>query len=494
MTEPTKTPELIFGLVGPIGCNIQEVEDALSASLKSVDYTPHTISLSNIAAEIQTLSSETGIKEPETLSEKIVAGNAARQKTGLNDILAMGAVTKIRKIRTENGEEPNDDGSQRILPGHAFILRQLKTKEEVRLLQKVYGDCFIQISIAQPLNDRISSLKTRIRAEDPSLDETQISAQADKLVKIDDAEMNEFGQAVGNIFHLSDFFVNATTTATIKDSVDRFVQALFGNNFISPTKCEMGSYFAKAISMRSNDLSRQVGAAILSSDGDVIAMGCNEVAKPFGGNYWSDDEKPMRDIDQEGETNKVLTNQIIHDFLKALEESGQLKSTREEILSNEDASKAIKSSMISDITEYGRVVHAEMNALSDAARLGRSTAGATIYVTTFPCHNCAKHIIASGISKIVYIEPYPKSKTLLLYEYALSTDQECEENVQVEHFSGVSPKRFDSIFEKGRRRDSRNRVEKYYQGSKRPRVEMLGNNYTVSEALITKNYASKFKL
>ena len=38
-----------------------------------------------------------------------------------------------------------------------------------------------------------------------------------------------------------------------------------------------------------------------------------------------------------------------------------------------------------------------------------------MYMTTFPCHNCAKHIIASGIINVYYIEPYAESEIL---EYA----------------------------------------------------------------------------
>jgi deoxycytidylate deaminase len=42
-----------------------------------------------------------------------------------------------------------------------------------------------------------------------------------------------------------------------------------------------------------------------------------------------------------------------------------------------------------DILEFGRVIHAEMSAISDAARLGRATKDATLFCTTFPCHICA---------------------------------------------------------------------------------------------------------
>ena len=39
-----------------------------------------------------------------------------------------------------------------------------------------------------------------------------------------------------------------------------------------------------------------------------------------------------------------------------------------------------------------------------------------MYVTTFPCHNCAKHIIAAGLERVVYLEPYPKSRAKTLYD------------------------------------------------------------------------------
>ena len=51
-------------------------------------------------------------------------------------------------------------------------------------------------------------------------------------------------------------------------------------------------------------------------------------------------------------------------------------------------------------------VHAEQNAISDAARRGTSVSGATAYLTHFPCLNCAKIMAASGISCIRYHQDY----------------------------------------------------------------------------------------
>ena len=52
-------------------------------------------------------------------------------------------------------------------------------------------------------------------------------------------------------------------------------------------------------------------------------------------------------------------------------------------------------------------IHAEQNAIIQAAKLGVSIDGATIYCTHQPCAICAKMIVNSGISRVVYLNPYP---------------------------------------------------------------------------------------
>ena len=51
-------------------------------------------------------------------------------------------------------------------------------------------------------------------------------------------------------------------------------------------------------------------------------------------------------------------------------------------------------------------VHAEQNAIADAARRGSSVDGCTAYVTHYPCINCAKILAAAGISEVKYHEDY----------------------------------------------------------------------------------------
>jgi hypothetical protein len=88
-----------------------------------------------------------------------------------------------------------------------------------------------------------------------------------------------------------------------------------------------------------------------------------------------------------------------------------------------------------------------MEALLACSRNRVSSRGATLYTTTFPCHNCAKHIIAAGITKVVYIEPYQKSKAAEFHKDAMVVGfSEEKDVVRFEPFVGFGPRHFLDFF------------------------------------------------
>ena len=101
-------------------------------------------------------------------------------------------------------------------------------------------------------------------------------------------------------------------------------------------------------SKRSKDPSTQVGACIIDSDNRILSTGYNGF--PQG---CSDDEFPWNRDENAGET------------------------------------------------KYSYVVHAELNAILNAS--GKKLASAILYVGLFPCNECAKAIIQSGIKEVVYL-------------------------------------------------------------------------------------------
>ncbi|MGI6161866.1 MAG: deoxycytidylate deaminase [Christensenellales bacterium] len=73
-------------------------------------------------------------------------------------------------------------------------------------------------------------------------------------------------------------------------------------------------------------------------------------------------------------------------------------------------------------------IHAEQNAIIQAAKMGVSIEGATVYCTHQPCTICAKMLVNAGIARIVYRNPYPDSFSReILKEAMVSAEIYCEE-------------------------------------------------------------------
>jgi len=179
----------------------------------------------------------------------------------------------------------------------------------------------------------------------------------------------------------------------------RFVEAFFGRTDIAPSKEEYGMYAAKSASLRSSDLSRQVGAAIFSDEGELITQGCNEVPKAFGGTYWDLEEPDFRDVRIGYDPNDVLKKELLRELFDSMSRAELLSEKAKnignpgrmvEVLTykkkpgSQEKDGDLANCAILDITEFGRVVHAEMCAICDAARIGRSLRGSTLFCTTFP--------------------------------------------------------------------------------------------------------------
>ena len=120
-----------------------------------------------------------------------------------------------------------------------------------------------------------------------------------------------------------------------------------GKDYINWDEYFMG--IAMLAARRSKDPNTQVGACIVSDDNIILSTGYNGMPKGC-----SDDEFPW---DRKGENEAT--------------------------------------------TKYPYVVHAELNAILNAS--GRDLRGSRIYVALFPCNECAKAIIQSGIKEVMYL-------------------------------------------------------------------------------------------
>jgi deoxycytidylate deaminase len=422
--------ELVIALVCPLGTAYPRVIEILENYLGQFKYRTNVIHVSDffgdLLAQLGCEAEDPGMHPPLRARYKIQAGNTIRRITGRNNILSLVAAGVIADHRLEQGgEEIQEDAAWQMQPLHrtVHIIASLKRPEEVNTLRRIYGSGFFVIGISASREDREKYLAQRGIGP----------ADAAELIETDASEAVAYGQQTRETFHLADVF---TSIKAYEEQVPRFLDLVFGCPWITPTAEEQAMFTAYGASLRSGDLSRQVGAALMDPYGDLLAVGCNEAPKVGGGLYGPEPEN-KRDIELGVDSNEVEKRDMAMRILKALGRGDE---------DFEAAKKLLKPTGFLDITEFGRAVHAEMEALSACARTGRSVRGADLYTTTFPCHNCCRHIIAAGIRKVVYIEPYAKSKASSLHKDEISIDRLEEGKLPFLPFLGVGPRRYFDLF------------------------------------------------
>jgi deoxycytidylate deaminase len=440
LRKPFADSELVFGLVAAVGTDLEQVRIVLEDRLKVLGYTVTQIRITKdvIPVAVAHLPVSWG-GEFERLTGMMDAGDEARLKSTDNSILALGAAALI------NAQRPKDqEGQPQHQPKRAYIISSLKHPEEVARLRDIYPLGFYLIGVHSDEKRRLDFL---------TKDKGIHQEKAAMLMKRDADEAVKHGQKVVNTFHLSDFFVRIEGQGDrLKQSVWRILSLLFGNPYVTPTFDEYAMFMAFAASLRSADLSRQVGAVVTVEE-QVVATGANDCPKAGGGLYWPVPYKQPEEVTfkEDGrdyvvgrDSNQAEEEKIINDILSRAEKEG---------LDREKVATALKNCRIHDLTEFGRAVHAEMEALLACGRAQIRAKGGTVYTTTFPCHNCAKHIVAAGILRVVFIEPYQKSKAAEFHTDSIEvgfadSDEEKDDRpmVKFEPFVGVGPRRFFDLF------------------------------------------------
>lgn len=215
---------------------------------------------------------------------------------------------------------------------------------------------------------------------------------------------------------------------SVAADLGRFLDLILADRMLlRPTDAEQAMYLAYAARLGSACLSRQVGAALIDKNGQLLATGCNEVPRAGGGLYGqgegNDEERERGRCHRLNGycSNTQERNEIVDDVLRLFEEHGVelgAKAERDKLVNG------LRKSRLGQLIEFSRSVHAEMDAVVSAARKGVSTVGGKLFVTTFPCHNCARHIVAAGIDEVQFIEPYLKSKALNLHADSITQTKE----------------------------------------------------------------------
>lgn len=455
--HPSKSekPELVFALVGGAGVRLDVLKRELELRLKNLGYKTVDIRLSRLLPYFKGWVSQTGTGEYERIIHHQYMGNLFRKQLNRGDALALAGIAEIQTERAKSSKSQDEP-----VPSQAYIVHQLKHPDEVDLLRQVYGPSFFLIAGHAPRKVRIKELVEKIAHSTGQRGKgNSCERDALEIIMRDEKEEEDFGQNVRDTYPKSDFFCQPGIYSG-EWAIGKFVELLFGHPSRTPSRDEYAMYLADAISLRSSDRSRQVGAVIIDTreysnknkSADVVAVGMNEVPCAGGGYPWDQDSPDHRDQMLEDRARGIKEG-VLTELIERLKHQRWLTDSfmgRKTKDLADDLYPHLKGTQFLDIGEFGRTVHAEMAALIDAARRGVAVDGHSMYVTTFPCHNCAKHIIAAGIRRVIYLEPYPKSRTEYLHGEEVDLDalpgNEQDVRVAFYPFTGIAPRQYRQLF------------------------------------------------
>ncbi len=288
----------------------------------------------------------------------------------LSDMLREECKKRKRKITRENlqdiGKELREKYGNSVLADRAvekledndFVITSIRHPDEIRVLEK--KPCFNLIRVDAPVKIRFQRMKLRNREEDPR------TFREFKKAEKKEMKGKGSGQRIKECNDKSKIvLINDSSLEILKKKIDKLVEDLRDKerkeqdekrkNYISWDDYFMG--VAKLSALRSKDPNTQVGACIVNQQQKIVGIGYNGF--PIG---CSDEKLPW------GKRG---------DFLD---------------------------------TKYPYVAHAELNAiLNSTVKLDNCR----IYAALFPCNECCKLIIQSGIKEVIYLsDKYAGSDTV----------------------------------------------------------------------------------
>jgi deoxycytidylate deaminase/dephospho-CoA kinase len=335
-------------------------------------------------------------------------------------------------VRRELREEYKKDFLKTVAErGDKVAIECFRNPLEVDFLRDEYPHFYL-ISLFSPKHARRERKKIK-------------ESDFDKLDKRDEGEEEKLGQQVRRCVNSADIVLdNSVKWSTMDDAklffdkVDEFIR-LLEEPYRRPNEKELLMHLAYSVSLRSNCIERQVGAVVSDERYRVISTGYNDVPQNSESCYdlYSECYRKI----------KKKKNILALDSFKHCLSCGTELTGQADLLEGQDKADSFKCpkcgiNLLKVIPgrdlDYCRSLHAEENAiLSNPYLSDHDNKRFVIFSTTFPCMLCAKKIANSGITRVIFVEPYPVQEA-----YDILGDNE----VVVEAFEGVKSLSFNWIF------------------------------------------------
>jgi deoxycytidylate deaminase len=478
-----QTDELVMAFVGPVGSGVTATATVVRQMLNErFGYQTTIVPVSEMitkAAEQLGWRVNLGTTSGDRIVELQRLGTELRKRFS-SKYLAQKCVDTIALERLTNGGFRSSAANALALPRRvAHIIDSIKHPDEITLLRQVYGDMFWVFGIFAPEDVRKKRLEALAVA----------GPQLTQIMDVDEAEGVGHGQQTRDTIYLADFFIrnDGSSIDKLNAPVERFLELIFGVRIHTPTLDEQGMENAATAAASSACLSRQVGAAIYSDDGELIGVGSNDVPKFGGGLY-----REAAGVDDNRcylWQAKLCHNDQRKGFLyRAIYETLEKQKLLSKKATFAGVEAALRRTDIKNLIEFSRAVHAEAEAIVSVARGGKAgLVNATMYTTTFPCHGCARLIVASGITRVIYTEPYPKSLAPTLHSDTVSTNELDTSKVLFLQFEGVAPANLMKLFKNSVHRKDGGRVATYRPANVHPIFAAPLDGFSLRERIVVQN-------
>jgi len=378
----SKKKNLVIGLSGPYGSGCSSLAGDIENIIKN--WPGCLVKPIHVADLIETYYTPiTGEKlaiSDTDLSEKRKALQAAGTELRKMDPELIGRLVsaEIHNHDDEITKNSKFDSIDVIV----YVIDSLKNKYDLQLLQRTYLNEFYFV-----FNYADRETRWRRMVDYKSWDKND-RVKFEQRDAVDQNEKNETpgvkdrGQQVQKLASKADFYIvnnNNNNREKLSEDGKRLIRLLFGDVKNQPTVHERNMHIAYSASNASFCLSRQVGAAIVDSHGNLLSVGHNDVPKASGGLYSSEDDIDRRcySVGDRSCINDVNKKERFKELSNAIAKKFDLNERKDEIAG------ILEDSSFSEVIEYCRAVHAEMDALLSVARAAKGrTFGATMYVTT----------------------------------------------------------------------------------------------------------------
>jgi deoxycytidylate deaminase len=329
------------------------------------------------------------------------------------------------------------EAEEKAKNGTPWVFDSIRNLGELRHFRKRFHNFFLFAVDCSPRN-RWERVKKHYLDLGLNEDQFEIDDNRDKY-----DERTKYGQQVELCVDDADVVIdndkpyptNIVQIDKLGDKVSPCISLLKEELRRPPSPFELYMGMAYTASLMSQCMKRRVGAVIVDEKNDaVVSVGYNETPPGI-------------------EPCKIKYNRCSRDIYKIkyferLESSGQKCPKCETVLKDSkppflcrNCNFDLDRYFISDkALDRCAALHAEEKAILNVG--SRNIQGYTIYTTTFPCYSCAKKIITSRLSSVVYVEPYPDPD---------SVDLLSEGKISVRKFEGVKARAYFRVFGRPRR-------------------------------------------